>query len=48
MPLLIDCDPGTDDAVALMLALASPEALDVRAVTTVGGNVPLDLTTDNA
>jgi len=48
LPLLIDCDPGTDDAVALLLALASPDAFDVRAVTTVGGNVPLDLTTGNA
>jgi purine nucleosidase len=48
LPLLIDCDPGTDDAVALLLAFAAPEAFDVRAVTTVGGNVPLDLTTSNA
>ncbi len=37
--VLIDCDPGVDDALALALALASPE-LDVRAVTTVQGNVP--------
>ncbi|MEE9240947.1 MAG: nucleoside hydrolase [bacterium] len=37
--VLIDCDPGVDDALALALALASPE-LDVRAVTTVHGNVP--------
>jgi purine nucleosidase len=46
-PLIIDCDPGQDDAVALLLAFASPE-LDVRAVTAVAGNVPLDLTAANA
>jgi pyrimidine-specific ribonucleoside hydrolase len=45
--LVIDCDPGVDDAVSLALALASPE-LDVRAVTTVTGNVPLESTTENA
>ena len=39
-PVIIDCDPGIDDAIALLLALASPE-LDVLAVTTVAGNVPL-------
>ncbi len=46
-PVLIDCDPGVDDAIALLLAAGSP-ALDVRAVTTVAGNVPLPLVTDNA
>jgi len=45
--IIIDCDPGQDDAVALFLAFASPE-LDVLGVTTVGGNVPLDLTQRNA
>ena len=45
--LIIDCDPGIDDAVALLLALASPEA-DVLAVTTVAGNVALEHTTANA
>ena len=44
---IIDCDPGTDDAIALFLALASPE-LDVRLVTAVGGNVGLDHTLRNA
>lgn len=39
-PIVIDCDPGVDDAVALLLALASP-LLDVRGVTTVAGNVSL-------
>jgi purine nucleosidase len=46
-PVIIDCDPGTDDAIALWLALASPE-LDVRLVTVGGGNVGLAHTTANA
>jgi purine nucleosidase len=45
--IVVDTDPGQDDAVALLLALASPE-LEVRAVTTVAGNVPLPLTARNA
>lgn len=45
--LIIDCDPGVDDAVALFLAFAAPE-LEVLAVTTVGGNVPGALTQRNA
>ncbi len=47
-PLIIDCDPGRDDAVALFLALAAPETLETLAVTTVAGNVPLALTAANA
>ena len=47
LPIIIDCDPGVDDAVMLMMALASP-VLDVRAITTVAGNVPLHLTSRNA
>lgn len=47
-PLLIDCDPGKDDAVALLLALASPEALNILGVATVAGNVPLSMTQKNA
>jgi inosine-uridine nucleoside N-ribohydrolase len=47
MPTLIDCDPGTDDALALLLAFASPE-LEIRAVTVVAGNVGLDRTLANA
>lgn len=47
-PVIIDCDPGQDDAVALLLAFASPEDLDVLGITTVGGNVPLSLTQRNA
>jgi inosine-uridine nucleoside N-ribohydrolase len=46
-PIVIDTDPGVDDAVALMLALASPE-VELRAVTTVFGNVALEGTTANA
>lgn len=47
-PILIDTDPGQDDAVAILLALASPDLLDVKAITTVAGNVPIGLTTANA
>ena len=46
-PVIIDCDPGHDDAMALMLALASPE-LEVVAVTTVAGNQTLEKVTANA
>jgi len=46
-PVVLDCDPGHDDALALLLALARPE-LDLRAVTTVAGNAPLANTTRNA
>jgi purine nucleosidase len=45
--LIHDCDPGTDDAVALLLALGSPE-LELLAVTTTHGNVSLKRTTRNA
>lgn len=45
--IIIDTDPGQDDAVAILLALASPE-LDVLAITAVAGNVPLSLTQKNA
>ena len=48
IPLIIDCDPGVDDAVALFLAFASPGDLDIRAVTTVGGNVDAAQTARNA
>jgi pyrimidine-specific ribonucleoside hydrolase len=47
IPLVIDTDPGIDDALAILLALASPE-VDLRLVTTVHGNVDLERTTDNA
>lgn len=47
-PIIVDTDPGQDDAVALLTALASPGELEVVAVTAVAGNVPLDLTVTNA
>jgi inosine-uridine nucleoside N-ribohydrolase len=46
-PLLIDCDPGHDDAIALLLALGSPE-VELLGVTTVHGNQTLEKTTKNA
>ncbi len=46
-PIVIDCDPGHDDAIAILLALASPE-LELRGVTTVAGNQTLEKTTRNA
>jgi purine nucleosidase len=46
--IIIDCDPGQDDAVALFLAFASSDELELLGITTVGGNVPLDLTSRNA
>ena len=47
LPILLDCDPGHDDAIALLLALGSDE-LDLRGVTTVAGNQTLEKTTANA
>jgi purine nucleosidase len=47
IPIILDCDPGTDDAFALLLALASPE-VEVLAVTVAGGNVGLECTLPNA
>ncbi len=46
--IIIDTDPGQDDAVAILLALASPEDIEVLGITCVAGNVPLDLTSKNA
>jgi len=46
--IVIDTDPGQDDAIALLLALASPDELEVVAVTATAGNVPLALTTRNS
>jgi purine nucleosidase len=47
-PIIIDTDPSPDDAVSILMALASPADLELLAVTTVAGNVPLELTTKNA
>jgi inosine-uridine nucleoside N-ribohydrolase len=46
-PIVIDCDPGHDDAIAILLALASPE-VELVGVSTVAGNQTLDKTTRNA
>ncbi|MEZ5755333.1 MAG: nucleoside hydrolase [Paracoccaceae bacterium] len=46
--IIIDTDPGQDDAVAILLALASPEEIEVLGLTAVAGNVPLPLTQKNA
>ena len=46
--IIIDCDPGQDDAINLLLAMSSPEDLDILGVTAVAGNVPLDLTQRNS
>jgi purine nucleosidase/pyrimidine-specific ribonucleoside hydrolase len=46
-PVVLDCDPGHDDMVAILLAAASP-AIDLRAITTVAGNGTLEQTTRNA
>jgi purine nucleosidase len=45
--IIIDCDPGVDDAIALLLAFAAPE-LHLLGITTVAGNVPLEVTQMNA
>ena len=46
--IIIDTDPGQDDAIGILLALASPAELDVLGIVTVAGNVPLSLTSRNA
>ena len=46
-PVILDCDPGHDDAIALLLALASPE-VELVGVTTTHGNQTVKKTTDNA
>ena len=46
--IIIDTDPGQDDAVAILLALASPDEIEVLGITAVAGNVPLALTERNA
>lgn len=47
LPIIIDTDPGQDDAIAILLAIASPE-LEILGITAVAGNVPLSLTELNA
>lgn len=47
-PIIIDCDPGLDDAINLFLAMSSPAELEILGITAVAGNVPLELTQRNA
>ncbi len=47
IPIIMDCDPGHDDAIAIILACAS-DKIDVRGITTVGGNQTIEKTTNNA
>ena len=47
-PIIMDCDPGLDDAFALVMGIASPAELEILGSTTVAGNVPLELTQRNA
>ena len=47
-PIIIDTDPGQDDAVALLMAMSARDRLKVIGITTCAGNVPLELTTANA
>ncbi|MFT6556812.1 nucleoside hydrolase [Sneathiella sp.] len=46
--VILDCDPGQDDAIAILLALSSEEEIELLGITTVAGNVPLALTESNA
>jgi purine nucleosidase len=46
--IIIDCDPGLDDAIGLLLAMSAPDELEILGITTVAGNVPLELTQRNA
>ena len=48
LPVLLDCDPGHDDAVAILLAAGRPDAIELRAVTTVAGNAELEKVSLNA
>ncbi len=48
LPVIIDADPGTDDAFAIMMALSHDESFDIKLITTSEGNIPLDTTTINA
>lgn len=46
--IILDCDPGVDDAIALLLAFASPDEIEIVGITTVIGNVSQPATTRNA
>ncbi|WP_046791813.1 nucleoside hydrolase [Tatumella morbirosei] len=46
--IIIDTDPGQDDAIAILMAFSSPEQIELLGITTLAGNVPVELTTKNA
>jgi len=46
--IILDCDPGQDDAISLLLAMSSPDEFEILGITAVAGNVPLALTEKNA
>ena len=48
LPLILDCDPGIDDFIAILMILAAPEKFDLLGITVSGGNVPLHYTAQNA
>ena len=48
LPLILDCDPGIDDFIAILMILAAPERFDLLGITVSGGNVPLQFTAQNA
>lgn len=47
IPIIIDCDPGWDDTIAIIMALSN-DKLDVKAITCVAGNISVEKTTENA
>ena len=47
-PIILDCDPGIDDFIAILMILAAPEKFNLLGITTSGGNVPVKYTTQNA
>ena len=46
--IILDCDPGHDDAIAILLALSSPKEIECLGITVCAGNVPIELTAKNA
>jgi len=48
LPLILDCDPGIDDFIAILMILAAPERFNLLGITVTGGNVPLTYTAQNA
>lgn len=48
LPLILDCDPGIDDFIAILMILAAPERFNLLGITVSGGNVPVHFTAQNA